>query len=219
LAVTEEETQVVAAQSGRQDDVAGDPLDDWLAEDLDWSEPHGSTPRPRPGRRPGSSAGDAGEGPTAIADVFRRRRAVALIGAVALVAALVLIPLLAFGGGGSSPPAATTTQTTPAQTTPAQTTTPTTSASTTTPTTGATTKLTLPPSGSLKSGATGTEVKTLQQTLNSVGSASLKVDGNFGPATEQAVVTFQQANGLTADGVVGPKTAQALNAALAQQQP
>jgi Putative peptidoglycan binding domain len=217
--VTEEETQVVAAQSGRQDDVAGDPLDDWLAEDLDWSEPHGSAARPRPGRRTGSSAGNAGEGPTAIADVFRRRRAIALIGGVALVVALVLIPLIAFGGGGgSSPPAATTTPpTTPAQTTTP--TTPTTSAGTTTPTTGTATKLTLPPSGSLKSGDTGTEVKTLQQTLNSVSAASLKADGNFGPATEQAVVSFQQANGLTADGVVGPKTAQALNAALAQQQP
>ncbi len=207
---------MVAAQSGRQDDVAGDPLDDWLAEDLDWSEPHGSAPRPRPGRRTGSSSGDAGEGPTAIADVFRRRRAVALIAGVALVAALVLIPLIAFGGGGSSPPPTTTTQTTPAQTTTP--TTPTTSASTTTPSTGTATKLTLPPSGSLKSGDTGTEVKTLQQTLNSVGSASLTVDGNYGPATEQAVVTFQQANGLTADGIVGPKTAQALDAALAQKQ-
>ena len=210
---------MVAAQSGRQDDVAGDPLDDWLADDLDWSEPHGSAPRPRPGRRTGSAAGNAGEGPAPISDVFRRRRAIALIAGVALVAALVLIPLIAFGGGGgSSPPTTTTTtQTTPAQTTTP--TTPTTSAGTTTPTTGTATKLTLPPSGSLKSGATGAEVKTLQQTLNSVGSASLKVDGNFGPATEQAVVAFQQANGLTADGIVGPKTAQALDAALAQKQP
>ena len=217
MTVTEEDTQVVAAQSGRQADLAADPLDDWLAEDLDWSEPHGSAPRPRPGRRTAAAARQPGAGPPAIADVFRRRRAVALIAGVAIVAALVLIPLIAFGGSSSPPATTTTPPTTPAQTTPP--TTATTATTGTTPATGTTTKLTLPAAGSLKSGDTGAEVKTLQRTLNSVGSASLKVDGDYGPATQQAVVTFQQANGLAADGIVGPQTVQALNAALAQQQP
>jgi murein L,D-transpeptidase YcbB/YkuD len=45
----------------------------------------------------------------------------------------------------------------------------------------------------------------LQQLLNSRG-AKLKVDHVFGAQTEAAVKTFQRAHGLTADGVVGPRT-------------
>ena len=210
MAMAEEETRVIAAQSGRQDGGA-DPLDDWLADDLDWSDPHDAAQKPRTGRRPGGPGAEDDARSPAIADVFRRRRAIALIAGVALVAALVLIPLVAFGGG-SSPPATSVTTTPP--TTSGTTTAP---SQTTTPPPTATHTVTLPPSGSLKSGDTGAEVKALQQALNTVGSATLKVDGNFGPATEQAVIAFQQANGLAADGVVGAKTAQALNAALAQK--
>lgn len=52
----------------------------------------------------------------------------------------------------------------------------------------------------LRVGDKGDEVKLLQRKLG------LKDDGDFGPKTHAAVVTFQQKNGLVADGVVGSKT-------------
>lgn len=61
-------------------------------------------------------------------------------------------------------------------------------------------------SSSLRNGSTGTAVKTLQQRLKELGYYSGSVDGKFGDGTEQAVIAFQKANGLTADGVAGTKT-------------
>jgi len=58
----------------------------------------------------------------------------------------------------------------------------------------------------VRKGATGDVVRKLQTMLNSVNSAGLTVDGDFGSGTEIAVKNFQRANGLTADGVVGSKT-------------
>lgn len=57
----------------------------------------------------------------------------------------------------------------------------------------------------LKNGSKGTDVKTLQTKLNSIG-YGLVVDGVFGKKTETAVKEFQKANELSVDGVVGPKT-------------
>jgi hypothetical protein len=54
------------------------------------------------------------------------------------------------------------------------------------------------------------DVKYLQQRLNALMNAGLKVEGNFGPATKAAVIAFQKKKGLKADGVVGTNTWAAL---------
>lgn len=48
--------------------------------------------------------------------------------------------------------------------------------------------------------------KLCQGRLNAKGFGPLTADGDFGARTEQAVEQFQAANGLTADGIVGPMT-------------
>jgi peptidoglycan hydrolase-like protein with peptidoglycan-binding domain len=53
-------------------------------------------------------------------------------------------------------------------------------------------------------------IRWVQQRLNQVMGARLAVDGRPGPATRSAIRSFQQRHGLTADGVVGPRTEQAL---------
>jgi peptidoglycan hydrolase-like protein with peptidoglycan-binding domain len=62
----------------------------------------------------------------------------------------------------------------------------------------------------LRKGSTGSLVSSLQTLLNTFG-AGLAVDGEFGSLTDGAVRSFQSANGLTVDGVVGPSTAGKLN--------
>ncbi len=62
----------------------------------------------------------------------------------------------------------------------------------------------------LKQGSTGTLVKTMQQKLINWGYLSGKADGIFGSKTKAAVQYFQRRNGLSADGIVGTKTAQAM---------
>lgn len=59
----------------------------------------------------------------------------------------------------------------------------------------------------LRRGATGDLVIELQSVLRLP-----RVDGVFGPKTESAVRTFQREHNLVPDGIVGPKTWQALDA-------
>ena len=57
-----------------------------------------------------------------------------------------------------------------------------------------------------KLGSRGTAVRTIQQKLNDLGYADLNVDGVYGKSTVDAVVRYQTANGLKADGKVGRRT-------------
>lgn len=63
---------------------------------------------------------------------------------------------------------------------------------------------------SLKQGASGSEVKEVQKKLIDKGYLSGSADGIFGSKTKNAVIAFQKANGLTADGIVGSQTLKAL---------
>lgn len=66
-------------------------------------------------------------------------------------------------------------------------------------------------------------VAQLQEDLNLIaGNNDLTVDGDFGPVnsqTYQAVIAFQEAQGLQPDGLVGPQTKQKLDAALSAAAP
>lgn len=62
----------------------------------------------------------------------------------------------------------------------------------------------------LQTGSEGTFVKILQQNLQLLG-YSISVDGIYGTGTQQIVEQFQRNNGLTADGIAGPQTQNALN--------
>jgi hypothetical protein len=118
---------------------------------------------------------------------------------VAGAAVVLLIAGLAAGGvfssGGTKPRAlATTPVTTPAATTPAQ-----------------RSKSVAPlPAATSKPGDTGAQVKALQRALKALGYSVGKVDGQYGPTTKEAVASFQHDAKLTADGVFGPKTLDAL---------
>lgn len=147
-----------------------------------------------------------------------RREAVAvlaIVGAIVLVVAGVLV-VRAIGGSGTPVTAPTTPLLPTTATTPTTQTTPTTGPGATTPTTPATTTPVgaLPTGVVLKRGMNGATVKSLQAALTKLGFSTGAADGDFGPATEQAVVAFQQAKGLAADGVAGPKTLAAINVAL-----
>jgi Putative peptidoglycan binding domain len=66
------------------------------------------------------------------------------------------------------------------------------------------------PSQTLKPGDTGAQVRALQRALKALGYPVGTVDGQYGPATKTAVAAFQHTAGLAEDGVLGPKTLNAL---------
>lgn len=66
----------------------------------------------------------------------------------------------------------------------------------------------------LKQGSRGDSVKTVQQKLIRWGYLKGSADGIFGAKTKAAVIAFQKKNGLTADGIIGTRTAQALGISL-----
>ncbi|KJS46590.1 NlpC/P60 family protein [Desulfosporosinus sp. BICA1-9] len=70
----------------------------------------------------------------------------------------------------------------------------------------------------LKLGSRGPDVVELQTKLNYVGFNVGKADGIFGNMTKQGVMTFQKANGLTVDGLVGPMTVKSLNRVFLEKQ-
>lgn len=189
-------------------------FDDWFDE----PEP-AAQPRRRGSRRaagPGPAEDDVWTIPDAQArSRGRTRRQSYVVGgrsvtttqlAVAGASAVaLLLAVLAAAGAFSSGPAK---QATPPPTLPATTVTVTT---TSTPSTTGTKA----PTTTLKPGDTGAQVKLLQQALTTLGYSPGQPDGSYGPGTKTAVMNFQTASGLTADGVVGPKTLQALTQALA----
>jgi peptidoglycan hydrolase-like protein with peptidoglycan-binding domain len=67
--------------------------------------------------------------------------------------------------------------------------------------------------GVLRPGETGSAVQSLQQQLSALGYWSGTPDGQYGDLTQQAVLAFQKAEGLSRDGIAGPETRGRLPAA------
>jgi Putative peptidoglycan binding domain len=220
------------------------PLDDWLGDisDEDWSEnaaeraerrratpayqelavPEGDLWRDPTADRPAQAA------PGAVADAHRavieRRRLLAGLVLVVVLGLAVGIAVLLLRGGAQAPVTpvpqpATTTPTTTATSPSSTPTTPSTAPTTTTPTTPSTSgssTFALPEGTKLRLGeGDPVVIKELQQALSTAGYDPGTADGTFGQRTEAAVIAFQQANGLSPDGIVGPETASALNSAVA----
>jgi hypothetical protein len=58
----------------------------------------------------------------------------------------------------------------------------------------------------LQQGSSGDEVKSLQSLLNGKCGATLAIDGDFGPATDQAIRSFQAFFKMIVDGIAGQDT-------------
>ncbi len=81
-------------------------------------------------------------------------------------------------------------------------------------TTAPTTPAVVVPTQPIQPGATGKQVKELQQALKALGFYVGKPDGVYGPNTQSSVEQFQSSKGITADGIVGQQTLTALQQAL-----
>lgn len=66
----------------------------------------------------------------------------------------------------------------------------------------------------LSCGSYGSEVKKLQENLNTLGYSCGIADGDYGEKTADAVRKFQKKNGLTVDGIAGSKTLAAIDKAI-----
>lgn len=172
----------------RRDDESNGPReDDWLAEE-DWLEaPTEEAPGGAPRRRPAPRPPGTPS-----------RRNVALVAGASLLLLVILIAI--FRGDGDDP--AETSPTVPTETA-------------TQPQTDTVQALQIPETGSLAEGDSGQRVRRLQRALAELG-FDVTADGEFGPGTTTAVQAFQENAGLEADGVVGPETARAINAALVE---
>lgn len=71
----------------------------------------------------------------------------------------------------------------------------------------------------LRTGSRGDEVVSLQTRLLQLGYYADEIDGQFGGKTKTAVIDFQKANGLDADGMVGAETKALLYSAEAKPKP
>ena len=63
-----------------------------------------------------------------------------------------------------------------------------------------------PPSDTVRIGDSGDDVTLVQSRLYTLGYYDGKIDGKFGSGTYEAVLTFQECNFLTADGICGSET-------------
>lgn len=199
-----------------EDDWFASPADDDTEPPFDDLGPYDEEARPQaPPRRPAPAGGE--NRPLVIV--------AGIVGAVALIVVAVVLARALSGSDGAetstlptieTPPTTAPTTTEPATTEPA-TTTPTTTEPATPPASPppAAGGVTLPEGVTLRPGDSGESVEAIQQALTQLGYDPGTIDGAYGPATQEAVIAFQQAAEITADGVVGPETLAALAAALA----
>ncbi|MCF0130891.1 MAG: peptidoglycan-binding protein [Pseudobutyrivibrio sp.] len=69
----------------------------------------------------------------------------------------------------------------------------------------------------LKVGSSGTDVKNLQTNLNYLGYNAGTCDGKYGNGTKNAVISFQKTYGLSADGIAGANTLNAISTAVTKK--
>jgi hypothetical protein len=187
--------------------------DDLLGGEFEWMDD------PAAGTGDASAEPPPSRGPRSLkSDLDRLRKGataspgrLALLVLAAVVAAAIVAAIIAavVAGGGDKEQASTTVETRPPATTPAETQ-PQPAPAPAPP------AITVSPTTTLRAGDEGAAVRTLQRALRRLGYSAVTVDGDYGAKTEGAVIAFQRAHDLTADGVVGPVTARAMNRALAQ---